>query len=32
VGIELNATYIDLINERLQGVDKTTTEGAKTEA
>jgi len=33
VGIELNATYIDLINERLQGVEEgTTTEGVKTEA
>jgi len=29
VGIELNATYIDLINERLQGVEEgTTTEDA----
>lgn len=26
VGIELNATYIDLINERLQGVEEGTTE------
>jgi DNA modification methylase len=32
VGIELNATYIDLINDRLQGVEEgTATERTTTE-